>query len=409
METPDFFELQRQARRRSAFLLTGSFLILAVVANALAVPFHVRSDNCRTNRFDEVYCDTSLGFNWVTALLATTVVALYMVIAYLASARAALALAGAHEAVGDEYRQLRNVVEEMAIASGTPMPKVYVVDDPSPNAFATGRRPDRAAVTVTTGLLQQLSRRELKGVVAHELAHIRNRDISVTTIAVLTAGTIAVLADVAMRLAWISSASMRRSSNKNSGGFAIAMFALAAALYIFALPAALLLRAALSRQRESLADVSAVQYTRDPSGIRSALEKLEADGTSPQRVSTATAHMWIDEPKPAGKVQRRILSGLFDTHPPIAERISILRRMEGLDPTGRGPNDLAPPPPPRPSIDLSKVTGRPPGGGPPGPPPPYIAPPLTASPPPITPPGSSASPPPTPPLAPPTPPAPPSR
>lgn len=404
METPDFFERQRQARRRSAFLLAGSFLILAVVANALATPFHIRSENCRTTTFGDEFCDTYLGFSWLTALLATTVVALYMVVAYLASARAALALAGAHEAVGDEYRQLRNVVEEMAIASGTPMPKVYVVDDPSPNAFATGRTPEKAAVTVTTGLLQQLSRRELKGVVAHELAHIRNRDIAVTTIAVLTAGTIAVLADVAMRLAWISSTSMRRSSNKNSGGFAIAMFALAAALYIFALPAALLLRAALSRQRESLADVSAVQYTRDPSGIRSALEKLEADGTSPRRVSTATAHMWIDEPKPAGKVQRRILSGLFDTHPPIAERIAILRRIEGIDPNGRGPNDPAPPPPARPTVDLSGQARGPAatGGPPPGPPPPYVAPPPSA---PLAPPSAAPFAPPF--ASPPTPPTPP--
>lgn len=347
VETPDFFELQRQARRRSVFLLAGSFLILAIVANALAVPFHLETTSCRIDAFGDEVCDVVLGFNWLTALLATAVVAMYMLIAYLASARAALALAGAREAVGDEYRQLRNIVEEMSIASGTPMPKVYVVDDPSPNAFATGRTPEKAAVTVTTGLLRQLSRRELKGVVAHELAHIRNRDIAVTTIAVLTAGTIAVLADVAMRIAWMSSHSMRRSS-KNSGGFAILMFVLAAALYLFALPAAALLRAALSRQRESLADVSAVQYTRDPAGIRSALEKLEADGTSPTRVSTATAHMWIDEPKPMGRPQRRILSGLFDTHPPIAERIAILRRIEGLDPHGRGPNDLAPPPPPPP-------------------------------------------------------------
>ncbi len=350
------------------FLLGGSFLLLAIVANALAVPFHLREQDCRVDAFGERVCDTTLAFTPAAAILATSVVALYMVIAYLASSRAALALAGAREATGPEYRQLRNIVEEMSIASGTPMPKVYVVDDPSPNAFATGRKPERAAVTVTTGLLRQLSRRELKGVVAHELAHIRNRDIAVTTIAVLTAGTIAVLADVAMRLAWITSMSSRRGTGgrNNSGGIAVALFAVAAALYIFALPAALLLRAALSRQRESLADVSAVQYTRDPAGIRSALEKLEADGTSPARVSTATAHMWIDEPKPAKRSQRRILSGLFDTHPPISDRIATLRRIEGLDPAGRGPNDLAPPPPPRPSVPIDGSAPPPPSPPPAG-------------------------------------------
>jgi heat shock protein HtpX len=347
VKIPTFFELQRDARRRSAFLLGGSFLILAVVANLIAIPAHLDTTNCRPDPFaaSGETCDTVLGFNPWASLVSIAVVAAYMVVAYLASGKAALKLAGARPADGPEFAQLRNIVEEMSIASGTPLPKVYVVDDPSPNAFATGRKPERAAVTVTTGLLQQLSRRELTGVVAHELAHIRNRDISVTTIAVLTAGTIAVLADLAMRMAFITSHTARRGGrNNNSGAIAIAMFALAAALYIFALPAALLLRAALSRQRESLADVSAVQYTRDPSGIRSALEKLEADGTSPTKVSTATAHMWIDEPRPAGRPQRRILSAKFDTHPPMAERIAILRRMEGLDPSGRGPNDLPPPP-----------------------------------------------------------------
>lgn len=346
--SPTFFDLQRQARRRSALLLGGSFLILAVVANALAIPLHLDQTNCRADPLSSSgeTCDTGIAFNPVAVAIGTGVVIVYMVIAYLASGRAALKLAGARKAEGPEFQQVRNIVEEMSIASGTPVPTVYVVDDPSPNAFATGRKPERAAVTVTTGLLQQLSRRELTGVVAHELAHIRNRDISVTTLAVLTAGTIAVLADLAMRLAWIMGLTGRRGGgrNNNQGAITLVMFAVAAALYIFALPAALLLRAALSRQREGLADVTAVQFTRDPTGIRSALEKLEADGTSPQRVSTATAHMWIDEPKPLGRAQRKILSNKFDTHPPIAERIATLRRMEGIDPDDRGPNDAYPVP-----------------------------------------------------------------
>jgi heat shock protein HtpX len=340
VKTPDFFALQANARRRSLFLLAGSFLLLWIVANMVTFFGHLQQTNCRPDGVGGQTCDVVLGLN-PTLLIATAVVVLgYISIAYLASGRAALALAGARPAEGPDYEQLRNITQEMSIASGTPMPKVYVVDDPSPNAFATGRTPERAAITVTTGLMDQLSRRELTGVVAHEMAHIKNRDISVTTLAVLTAGTIAVLADLAMRIVWINMATGRRSSNKNSGGITVVVLAIAFALYVFALPAALLLRAALSRQRESLADASAVQYTRDPSGIRSALEKLEADGTSPARVSTATAHMWIDEPKPAGKPQRRILSGLFDTHPPMAERIAVLRRMEGIDPEGRGPNDV---------------------------------------------------------------------
>lgn len=338
-----FFDLQASARRRSLLLLSGSFVILWGVASVITIFLHFEEGECRTNEFGTTQCPTVFAFNPIISLIAGAVVLLYIGVAYLASGRAALALAGAHLATGPEYAQLRNIVEEMSIASGTPMPKVYVVEDPSPNAFATGRNAEHAAVTVTTGLLTQLSRRELKGVVAHELAHIKNRDIAITTLAVLTAGTIAVLADLSMRIAWYTMLTTRRSRSSKSGGaqvgVALAALALAFVLYVLALPAALLLRAAISRQRESLADASAVQYTRDPAGIRSALEKLEADTTSPTKVSAATAHMWIDEPKPAGRPQRRILSGLFDTHPPMAERISTLRQMEGLDPAARGPND----------------------------------------------------------------------
>jgi len=338
-----FFDLQASARRRSLLLLSGSFVILWGVASVITIFLHFEEGECRTNEFGTTQCPTVFAFNPIISLIAGAVVLLYIGVAYLASGRAALALAGAHLATGPEYAQLRNIVEEMSIASGTPLPKVYVVEDPSPNAFATGRNAEHAAVTVTTGLLTQLSRRELKGVVAHELAHIKNRDIAITTLAVLTAGTIAVLADLSMRIAWYTMLTTRRSRSSKSGGaqvgVALAALALAFVLYVLALPAALLLRAAISRQRESLADASAVQYTRDPAGIRSALEKLEADTTSPTKVSAATAHMWIDEPKPAGRPQRRILSGLFDTHPPMAERISTLRQMEGLDPAARGPND----------------------------------------------------------------------
>jgi heat shock protein HtpX len=234
----------------------------------------------------------------------------------MVSGKAALSLAGAKLADGPEYQRLRNVVEEMATAAGVPVPKTYVVDDPSPNAFATGRNPQHAAVTVTRGLLETMNRAELTGVVAHEIGHIKNRDISVTTLAVLTVGAIAVLADIAMRIALVVMATGRRGNSKESGaraGIALIALLVSFVLYLFALPAALILRAALSRQRETLADASAVQYTRDPSGLRSALEKLEADTTR--------------------AVQRGMLSGLLDTHPPIAQRIAILRQMEGLGPT----------------------------------------------------------------------------
>jgi len=338
-----FFQVQARARRNSVVLLAGSFVILWFAASTITFFAHTAAEDCRPAAGGSQVCETvvRLDYGWLVGV--AVVVGLYMVVAMALSGRAALALAGAHPAEGSQYQQLRNVVEEMSVASGVPMPRVYVVDDPSPNAFATGLRPEHAAVTVTTGLLDQLSRRELKGVVAHELGHIANRDIAVTTIAVLTAGTIAAVADFTMRIAWYTMMfTGRQRSSKDTGIFGVALFGIALVLYVFALPAALLLRAALSRQREVLADASAVQYTRDPYGIRSALEKLEADGTSPQRVSVATAHLWIDEPKPAADNQRRILKGLFDSHPPISSRISLLRRMEGIDPDQRGPNDMLP-------------------------------------------------------------------
>lgn len=308
-------------------------MLLWIVANLVAIPSHVR-ETCTWNGYES--CTSEFFVNGSTVLVTAGVVVAYLTIAYFASGRAALGLAGAHRAEGADYTVLRNIVDEMSIAAGLPRPQVYVIDDPSPNAFATGRNPEHAAVTVTTGLLQAMDRDELTGVVAHEIAHIKNRDIAVTTLAVLTAGVIAILADVSLRLGMVIASSGRSRSSKESGGVAViglALMALGFVLYVLALPAALVLRAALSRQRESLADVSAVQYTRNPSGLRSALEKLLADSTVPSRVSVATEHLWIDHPKPASRVQRGILSGILDTHPPLERRIATLRQLEGVSET----------------------------------------------------------------------------
>jgi heat shock protein HtpX len=328
-----FFGLQDRARRRSLALLVASFILLLVVANIVVFFLHIEDGSC-SGVYGES-CSSRFAFNEGVLLVTVGVVVAYLWLAYLVSGQAALSLAGAHRATGDEYQRLRNTVEEMAIAAGVPVPATYVVDDPSPNAFATGRNPAHAAVTVTTGLLATMNRAELTGVIAHEVGHIKNRDIAVTTFAVLTVGAIAVLADVALRIGMLLAVSGGRRSSKEGGARAaiviIALF-IGFVLYVIALPAALILRAALSRQRETLADASAVQYTRDPSGLRSALEKLEADTTVPQRVSTATAHMWIDHPKPASSVQKSVLSGLLDTHPPLQQRIAILRAMEGIEP-----------------------------------------------------------------------------
>jgi heat shock protein HtpX len=275
----------------------------------------------------------------VLAIVALVIIG-YLLFAWLASSTAALTMVQARPADGPEFAELRALVEQMSIASGIAMPKVFVVDDRAPNAFATGRNPKHAAITVTTGLLAIMSRRELRGVLAHEMSHIRNRDIAVTTLAVLAVGAIAVLADIGIRIGIFSGG---RGRDNNAGGV---MLLLSLAIYLIAVPAGLLLKAALSRKRESLADASAVELTREPGGIRSALEKLEADTTVISHSSAATAHLWIESPleRQGDKGMLGSFGRMMDTHPPLAERIALLRSMEGLDPDGRGPNDPYPPP-----------------------------------------------------------------
>ncbi len=335
---------QRFNRRATVVILIGTFALLLVVANLLAFVFGgYLTDRCET--LDSGYgyryrsCSSVAVFRPGVLLGTVAVVVVYLALAYLLSGRAALSLSHAHPADGPEYAELRDLVTQMAIAAGLPEPKVYVVDDPAPNAFATGRNPKHAAITVTTGLLARMSHRELRGVIAHEMSHVRNRDIAITTLAVLAVGVIAVLAQIALRIGlWT-----RFTRNRNAGAVGLVIALLGLVLYLFAVPAGLLLKAALSRRRETLADATAIELTREPAGLRSALEKLEADQTVLARPSPAVAHLWIESPlerKEAG------LSGsigrLFDTHPPLADRIAMLRGYEGLDPAARGPNDPYP-------------------------------------------------------------------
>jgi heat shock protein HtpX len=217
--------------------------------------------------------------------------------------------------------QLYNLVEELTLASGLPLPTIAIVDDPAPNAFATGRDPQHAVIAFTTGILEKMDREELQGVAAHELAHIANRDTLVSAVAATTAGLLAILADMGSRALLFGG---RRSSS--SGPEAIIMLVLSLVILILAPLAAVLLRSAISRKREALADATAVQFTRNPKGLRSALEKLESDNTVVAAHSTAVAHLWIESPLD-GKSK-----SLFDTHPPIKDRINILRQMEGLPP-----------------------------------------------------------------------------
>ncbi len=236
---------------------------------------------------------------------------------YYASDKLVLKMTRAKVIQQSDHPQLFNLVNEVCIASGLPMPKVALVDDPAPNAFATGRDPNHALIAFTTGLLNSMDRDELQGVVAHEMAHVANRDTLVSAVAATTAGIVALISDILMRMLWFGGA-----RNRDHGSGQIPIF-LAIIPLMLAPIAATMLKSAVSRKRESLADATAVSFTRNPAGLRSALEVLARDTTVVQARSSAVAHMYIESPLDASAASR-----LFATHPPIAERIATLRKME---------------------------------------------------------------------------------
>jgi len=332
----DFIELQKKNKRTTRWLLLASFLLVFIVSFVAGLAL-----------------TGFLGFG-IFALVFSGAITFFQ---YRKSSSLALRATGAIPADPDEYAQLHNLVEEMALASGLPKPDVYIVIDPAPNAFATGRDPENAAVAATTGLLEKLDRNELQGVIAHEMAHIRNYDIRVMTVAAATAGAVAIMADLFWRIAFFGGlgGSRNRSSN-NRGGGPQAIIVLVAFIFVTVLAplAAALLKAAVSRSREELADATAVELTRNPSGIRMALEKLDRDVTVVRKTSHATSHLWIESPDDHVKGHRgRRMNDMFNTHPPLSERINLLRKMEGLPPyfsnqeSQRDSQDPGSPPPRR--------------------------------------------------------------
>lgn len=245
---------------------------------------------------------------------------------YWKSDTVALTMSRARPADRNEYRRLHNLVEGLCIASGLPKPRIYVIDDDAPNAFATGRNPRHAAIAVTTGLLEKMNRVELEGVLAHELSHIKNYDILVNTLAVTMVGIVALVADFAIRFLWWGGGTDDdRGGNAMGGVLAIAGFA----LLILAPLIGQLMQFAVSRNRETLADVSGVEMTRYPPGLISALEKLKADQTVVHSHSRATAHLWIESPLPREQEEGKLskINRLFETHPPLDERIALLREL----------------------------------------------------------------------------------
>ena len=240
---------------------------------------------------------------------------------YWFSDKIVIASMGARVLPDRDAPDLNNIVENLAITAGLPKPRIYVVDSPQPNAFATGRDKEHAVVVVTTGLLALLNRSELEGVLAHELSHVGNRDILVSTVVVVLVGAVQLLSDFFLRsLRWGSG-----GRNRNAGRAQAILFLIGIALAILAPVAAVLIQLAVSRKREFLADASGALLTRYPDDLASALEKIHRDNTPMRQANHATAHLWFDDPY-QGK-QKTVLwfAKLFMTHPPVEDRIAALR------------------------------------------------------------------------------------
>ncbi len=268
----------------------------------------------------------------VTAI-AVVVALLLSLFSYYRGASVVLAASKAHEVSEADAPQLMNVVREMALAGNLPMPRVYIIDDTAPNAFATGRDPQHAVIAVTTGLLEKLDREELQGVIGHELGHVGNYDIRFALLVSVLVGSIALLADVFLRWTWwsgLSGAGRSRSRDDRGGGGAqLIIFVVAVVLAILAPIFARLVQLAVSRQREYLADATAVEFTRNPAGLERALAKISGDQEVLEVANRATQHLYIVNP--IKKFEERS-KGLFSTHPPITDRINRLRTLRGAAP-----------------------------------------------------------------------------
>lgn len=239
--------------------------------------------------------------------------AVYALIQYFAAAKLAVAMTGAKEIEKRDNPRLWRIVENLSITNGMPMPRVYMIDDPAPNAFATGRDPQHAVVAATTGILDLMDDRELNAVMAHEMGHVKNYDIRVSMIAFGLASAIGILSDIAMHIMWFGGDNRESRSNP-------VLMIVGIAVIILAPIMAALIQAAISRQREYLADATGAMTTRDPEALASALEKLKSHGRPLQKQSTTTAHLFFSNPlKPGG------IANLFSTHPPLDERIARLR------------------------------------------------------------------------------------
>jgi heat shock protein HtpX len=307
---------QISANRRNSFLMAGVVVVLLGLLG-----------------FTIGYAFSGSAAGGVAATaLALAVGSVSGVATYFGGDKLVLTVSGARPIDDTTAPQVMNVVREMALAANLPMPKVYVIDDTAPNAFATGRDPAHASIAITTGLLEKLDREELQGVIGHELSHVRNYDIRFSLIVGVMVGAIAILADFFLRFTFWSSVGGRRSSSREGGNGAQAVVTvIAIVLAILAPIISRFVQLAVSRQREYLADASSVELTRNPYGLERALAKIGGDQEVLEVANRGTQHMYFTNP--IKKFEARS-SGLMDTHPPILDRINRLRQLTGDPPLG---------------------------------------------------------------------------
>jgi len=316
------FYSEESANRRNSFLL--AFIVIAFLAVfGFVIGFSIGYGSGNEVAFGIGALAIAVGIGSLGALFS-----------YYGGDKLVLSSSHAQAVTQEQAPQLYNVINEMAVAAGVPMPKVYIIDDPSPNAFATGRDPQHSSVAVTSGLLQKMNREELQGVLGHELSHVRNYDIRFTLFVGVMVGSIALLAGFFLRYTFWFGGGRRSNNDNNSGGGGLAIILLVVGLVMAALSYffGALVQMAVSRQREYLADASSVELTRNPHGLESALAKLASDKEPLHSVNGATQHLYIVNPlKKLGGG-----STLFSTHPPIVDRINRLRQLTGdapMDPS----------------------------------------------------------------------------
>ena len=293
-------------KRKSVLLVIGAFLFLGVIGLAIGYLF---------------------GTGPLGLVIALVVAFLLATWSYFSGDKVVLASTRAQLVTPDEQPRLHNIVEGLAIAAGVPKPKVYVVPEQAPNAYATGRDPEHSSIAVTEGLLAMMNRVELEGVIAHEMSHVVDRDILLGTIVATLVGAAVLLSEFFMRTWWWGGIGGRRGNDSNGGGFGLIMFAVGFALMAIAPLAGQVIKLSVSRNREYLADAQGALLTRYPPGLISALRKLETAPTAMRSANNATAHLWLNQPSRIPGEKNSTMERLFSTHPPLAERIRRLEEM----------------------------------------------------------------------------------